>query len=131
MYKSALSRSIHGTDMSLHWSLDEQAVRVTVVVVIVNVVRNRRDEIAPACKDVPVGALSFENAPEALHELLLGDDDEVERWLEEGRIECGFLRLPPPPGRQGTAKPPAGLRLPGAVCCFTAWGTPCSTLRSP
>ena len=31
----------------------------------------------------------------------------------------------------GTAKPPAGLRLPGAVCCFTAWGTPYSTLRSP
>ena len=31
----------------------------------------------------------------------------------------------------GTEKPPAGLRLPGAVCCFTAWGTPYSTLRSP
>ena len=59
MCKSALSRSIRGTDMSLHRSLYEQAVLVTAVVVIVNVVRNRRDEIAPACKDVPVGALSF------------------------------------------------------------------------
>lgn len=31
------------------------------------------------------------------YELLLGDYDEVERWLEEGRIECGFLRLPTRP----------------------------------
>ena len=27
-------------------------------------------------------------------EMLLGDYDEVERWLEEGRVDCGFLRLP-------------------------------------
>ena len=27
-------------------------------------------------------------------ELLLGDYDEVERWIEEGRVDCGFLRLP-------------------------------------
>ena len=32
------------------------------------------------------------------YELLLGDYDEVERWLEEGRVECGFLRLPTRPG---------------------------------
>lgn len=32
------------------------------------------------------------------YELLLGDYDEVERWLEEGCIECGFLRLPTRPG---------------------------------
>ena len=32
--------------------------------------------------------------PDIEYELLLGDYDEVERWLEEGRIECGFLRLP-------------------------------------
>ena len=27
-------------------------------------------------------------------ELLLGDYDEVERWLQEGRVDCAFLRLP-------------------------------------
>ena len=31
------------------------------------------------------------------YELLLGDYAEVERWLEEGRIELGFLRLPTRP----------------------------------
>ena len=25
------------------------------------------------------------------YEMLLGDYDEVERWIEEGRVECGFL----------------------------------------
>ena len=35
--------------------------------------------------------------PNIEYELLLGDYDEVERWLEEGRIECGFLRLPTRP----------------------------------
>ena len=35
--------------------------------------------------------------PDIEYELLLGDYDEVERWLEEGRIECGFLRLPTRP----------------------------------
>jgi DNA-binding transcriptional LysR family regulator len=28
------------------------------------------------------------------YELLTGDYDEIEAWLEEGRIEAGFLRLP-------------------------------------
>lgn len=28
------------------------------------------------------------------YEMLLGDYDEVERWIEEGRVDCGFLRLP-------------------------------------
>lgn len=27
------------------------------------------------------------------YELLLGDYDEVEQWIEEGRVDCGFLRL--------------------------------------
>ena len=31
------------------------------------------------------------------YELLLGDYNEVEHWLEEGRIEYGFLRLPTRP----------------------------------
>lgn len=28
------------------------------------------------------------------YEMLLGDYDEVEHWIAEGRVECGFLRLP-------------------------------------
>jgi len=31
------------------------------------------------------------------YELLLGDYDEVERWIGEGRVDCGFLRLPTRP----------------------------------
>ncbi len=28
------------------------------------------------------------------YEMLLGDYEEVERWIAEGRVDCGFLRLP-------------------------------------
>lgn len=28
------------------------------------------------------------------YEMLLGDYGEVEQWIEEGRVDCGFLRLP-------------------------------------
>ena len=28
------------------------------------------------------------------YEMLLGDYAEVERWIDEGRVDCGFLRLP-------------------------------------
>ncbi len=28
------------------------------------------------------------------YEMLLGDYEEVERWTREGRVDCGFLRLP-------------------------------------
>lgn len=28
------------------------------------------------------------------YEVLLGDYDEVERWIADGRVDCGFLRLP-------------------------------------
>ena len=31
------------------------------------------------------------------YELLLGDYDEIENWLREGRVDCGFLRLPTVP----------------------------------
>lgn len=31
------------------------------------------------------------------YELLLGDYDEVEGWIGEGRVDCGFLRLPTRP----------------------------------
>ena len=32
------------------------------------------------------------------YEMLLGDYTEVEHWIEEGRVDCGFLRLPTIPG---------------------------------
>lgn len=28
------------------------------------------------------------------YEMLLGDYNEVEHWIQEGRVDCGFLRLP-------------------------------------
>ena len=31
------------------------------------------------------------------YEMLLGDYDEVEQWIDEGRVDCGFLRLPTRP----------------------------------
>ena len=32
------------------------------------------------------------------YEMLLGDYTEVEKWIVEGRVDCGFLRLPTLPG---------------------------------
>ncbi|WMC91477.1 LysR family transcriptional regulator [Kineothrix sp. MB12-C1] len=32
--------------------------------------------------------------PEIDYELLLGDYEEIESWIMEGRVDCGFLRLP-------------------------------------
>ena len=32
--------------------------------------------------------------PGIKYEMLLGDYDEVEHWIDEGRVDCGFLRLP-------------------------------------
>ncbi|MBR0161735.1 MAG: LysR family transcriptional regulator [Oscillospiraceae bacterium] len=32
--------------------------------------------------------------PGIQYELLLGDYSEIENWISEGRVECGFLRLP-------------------------------------
>ena len=32
--------------------------------------------------------------PGIAYEMLLGDYSEVEQWIEEGRVDCGFLRLP-------------------------------------
>lgn len=60
------------------------------------------------CGDIRVGVFSsvaehwmpgiisaFQKDHPAIHyELLTGDYDEIEQWLEEGRIDAGFLRLP-------------------------------------
>lgn len=35
-----------------------------------------------------------EDYPGIDYEMLLGDYDEVERWIDKGRVDCGFLRLP-------------------------------------
>ncbi len=35
--------------------------------------------------------------PNIEYELLLGDYKEIEAWIQEGRVDCGFLRLPAPP----------------------------------
>lgn len=32
--------------------------------------------------------------PRIDYELILGDYTEIETWIEEGRVDCGFLRLP-------------------------------------
>lgn len=32
--------------------------------------------------------------PNIDYELLLGDYNEIEQWILEGRVDCGFLRLP-------------------------------------
>ncbi len=36
--------------------------------------------------------------PNIDYELLLGDYTEIEEWILEGRVDCGFLRLPARPG---------------------------------
>ena len=38
-----------------------------------------------------------EDYPGVRYELLLGDYDEIEQWIFEGRVDCGFLRLPTRP----------------------------------
>lgn len=35
--------------------------------------------------------------PQIDYELLLGDYTEIEHWILEGRVDCGFLRLPTQP----------------------------------
>ncbi|MBR6996626.1 MAG: LysR family transcriptional regulator [Ruminococcus sp.] len=35
-----------------------------------------------------------ESYPNIEYELLLGDYSEIEAWIAEGRVDCGFLRLP-------------------------------------
>lgn len=37
------------------------------------------------------------NYPNMDYELLLGDYTEIEEWILEGRVDCGFLRLPANP----------------------------------
>ncbi len=38
--------------------------------------------------------------PNIEYELLLGDYSEIEAWIMEGRVDCGFLRLPAAPELQ-------------------------------
>jgi len=34
------------------------------------------------------------NYPNIDYELLMGDYEEIEKWVQEGRVDCGFTRLP-------------------------------------
>ena len=38
--------------------------------------------------------------PRIEYELLLGDYEEIEGWVREGRVDCGFTRLPAAPDLQ-------------------------------
>lgn len=38
-----------------------------------------------------------QNHPNIDYELLLGDYAEIEEWIMEGRVDCGFIRLPTRP----------------------------------
>lgn len=40
--------------------------------------------------------------PNIDYELLLGDYNEIETWISEGRVDCGFLRLPTHPDFETT-----------------------------
>ena len=53
--------------MSLHRSLDKQAVLVTAVIVVVNIAFNRGNELFSAGKSVSVIAFSLQDSPEAFH----------------------------------------------------------------
>ena len=61
------------------------------------------------------------------YEMLLGDYDEVEHWIDEGRVDCGFLRLPTLPKfdtlllKQDEYK--AVLPRNWTACRFCCWST--------
>lgn len=40
-----------------------------------------------------IGAFQADH-PHIAYELVLGDYAEIERWVDEGRVDCGFTRLP-------------------------------------
>lgn len=79
--------SIHGSDVRLHWRLDEQTVLVTAVVVIVDVVCNHRDEVTPACKCVPVVAFSFKDTPESFHRAIVNATSNTGHTLRHTGIK--------------------------------------------
>ena len=60
------------------------------------------------------------------YELLLGDYSEIEEWIAQGRVDCGFLRLP-------AAAYPAGIRYhpfgAGPASGHSAGGAPAGKLR--
>lgn len=43
---------------------------------------------------MPIARILKKDFPGIQYEMLLGDYGEVEQWLEEGRVDCGFLSLP-------------------------------------
>lgn len=50
--------------------------------------------------DIPTHFLIYESAllyQKINYELLLGDYTEIEKWIADERVDCGFLRLPSHP----------------------------------
>lgn len=53
-------------DMSLHRSLNKQAVLVTAIIVVVDIVLNGRNQLFPVGKSMSVIAFALQNSPEPL-----------------------------------------------------------------
>ena len=57
--------------------------------------RNRSSFASVAINWLPnIFARLQRDYPGIEYEMLLGDYAEIEGWIEEGRVDCGFLRLP-------------------------------------
>ena len=54
-------------DMSLHRSLNKQAVLVTAIIVVVDIVLNGRNQLFPVGKSMSVIAFALQNSPEPFH----------------------------------------------------------------
>ena len=87
MYKLVSGGSIYCADMSLHRCLYEQAVLVTAVIVVVNVVLNGQDQLLTACERVSIVALSFENTPEAFHRAIVNAATNTRHTLRHPCIQ--------------------------------------------
>ena len=65
---------------------------VAAVVVIVNVVFNRRNEGFPVCECVPVVTFSFEDAPEAFHRAIVNAATHTRHTLRHASIQQFFVK---------------------------------------
>lgn len=58
-------------DMSLHRSLNKQAVLVTAIIVVVDIVLNGRNQLFPVGKSMSVIAFALQNSPEPFHRAIV------------------------------------------------------------
>ena len=86
-----LARAVLNDQRELNGYIDQiNGIKAGVVKIgtFASVAVNRLPNIfARLCKDYP----------DIEYEVLLGDYDEIERWIDEGRVDCGFLRTPADP----------------------------------